>query len=122
MDTVTPDAAGLCFAPTSCPVERTLRVLSGRWKPVILYNLRGGPQRFNALRRRIPEITQRMLTQHLRELEADGILDRRVREVVPPHVEYSLTPLGLTLTPILEAMAAWGSARVREEAGAKAAA
>jgi DNA-binding HxlR family transcriptional regulator len=109
MDTVPLPVHGR--APTDCPVDRTLRVLSGRWKAVILYRLQHGPQRFNALRRQIPAVTQRMLTQHLRELEADGILHRRVFEVVPPHVEYSMTPLGLTLLPILDAMAAWGLAR-----------
>ncbi len=114
MDTGPSPIQGL--APTDCPVDRTMRVLSGRWKALILYHLRHGPQRFNALRRQIPAITQRMLTQHLRELEADGILHRRVFEVVPPHVEYSMTPLGLTLLPILDAMAAWGLAQSTEPA------
>jgi DNA-binding HxlR family transcriptional regulator len=122
MNTVTPLDGRAPFVPTACPVDRTLRVMSGRWKAVILYNLRDGPRRFNEMRRLIPQITQRMLTQHLRELEADGILNRRVLEVVPPHVEYSLTPLGGTLMPIMEAMADWGLAREREEAGAGAAA
>ncbi len=121
MNTVTPMDSAPPFVPTACPVDRTLRVLSGRWKAMILYNLRSGPRRFNELRRLIPR-SQRMLTQHLRELQADGILDRQVMEIVPPHVEYSLTPLGQTLMPIMEAMEDWGRARLREETGQGAAA
>lgn len=91
-----------------CPVSTTLDVLGGRWKPLILFHLAQGPARFNVLRRLIPGVTQRMLTAHLRELEADGVVRRRVFDVVPPHVEYSLTPLGFSLSPILDAMAQWG--------------
>jgi len=120
MDTVTPMDARPPFVPTDCPVDRTMRVLSGRWKPLILYHLRLGPRRFNELRRLIPTITQRMLTQHLRELEADGVIHRHVFEVVPPHVEYSLTDLGRSLMPILDAMADWGAARLAEDAAAAA--
>lgn len=96
--------------PENCPVERTLSVVGGRWKPLILFNLREGPRRFNELRRLMPRVTQRMLTQHLRELEADGIVLRNVLEKVPPHVEYSFTAKGRTLLPLLDAMAQWGSA------------
>jgi DNA-binding HxlR family transcriptional regulator len=120
MDTVSSQDRRPPFVPSACPVDRTLRVLSGPWKALILYNLRLGPRRFNELRRLIPAITQRMLTQHLRELEADGILHRHVHEVVPPHVEYSLTPLGLTLLPILDAMAVWGLHRLAEDAAVAA--
>ena len=87
MDTV----SGL--SPEQCPVDQTLRVIGGRWKALIIYYLRSGPKRFNALRRMMPLVTQRMLTQHLRELEADGVLHRKIFPVVPPHVEYSLSPL-----------------------------
>ncbi|WP_139276447.1 winged helix-turn-helix transcriptional regulator [Pararhizobium antarcticum] len=66
------------------------------------------PRRFNELRRLMPSVTQRMLTQHLRELETDGILHREVRAQVPPHVEYSFTDKGMSLLPILNAMAQWG--------------
>jgi DNA-binding HxlR family transcriptional regulator len=96
--------------PSWCPVEVTLGVIGGKWKALIVYNLRQGPARFNVLRRLIPDVTQRMLTQHLRELEADGLISRTVHAVVPPHVEYALTTLGHTLTPVLDAMAAWGFA------------
>jgi DNA-binding HxlR family transcriptional regulator len=104
-----------CLHPDHCPVDRTLRVIGGRWKALILYHLRGGPKRFNVLRRMIPAITQRMLTQHLRELEADGIIIRRIFPVVPPHVEYSLSDQGRSLLPVLDAMAAWGAARMTDE-------
>lgn len=91
-----------------CPVTYTLQKIGGRWKPLILYHLQQGPRRYGQLRKDIPAITEKMLVQHLRELEADGIVGREVKPVVPPHVEYSLTELGSTLSPILNAMAKWG--------------
>lgn len=105
-----------CADPNRCPVEVTLSAIGGKWKALILYHAIGGPRRFNELRRLMPSVTQRMLTQHLRELEADGILLRNVRAQVPPHVEYSLTQKGRSLVPILEAMAEWGKANAPEEA------
>lgn len=96
------------YADDYCPIEETIRVVGGSWKPVILYHLLTGPKRFNDLRRLIPRVTQRMLTLHLRELESDGIIDRQVLEQVPPHVEYSFTAKGQTLLPVLDAMAVWG--------------
>ena len=100
--------------PGHCPVETTLGVLGGRWKPRILYQLRERPRRFNELRRLIPKVTQRMLTQHLRELEADGVVVRTVHEQVPPHVEYSFSAKGRTLLPLLDALAEWGRANDRD--------
>lgn len=97
-----------CEKPGQCPVETTLDVIGGRWKPLLLYRLKEGTRRFNELGRLLPSITQRMLTQHLRELEADGLVARKVYPVIPPRVEYSLTPVGESLVPILEAMCAWG--------------
>ncbi len=120
MDTVTALPRPAPQVPADCPVDRTMRVLNGRWKALILFNLAPGPCRFNQLRRLIPAITQRMLTQHLRELENDGIVARHVHNVVPPHVEYSFTPLGLTLMPILEAMADWGQSQQSQDAGVAA--
>jgi DNA-binding HxlR family transcriptional regulator len=114
MDTV------MGLSPEQCPVDRTLRIIGGRWKALILYYLRGGPKRFNALRRMMPTVTQRMLTQHLRELEADGVIDRKIFPVVPPHVEYSLSPLGVSLLPVLDAMADWGALRAAEDAAVAA--
>ena len=107
-DTVAVDPS--CFDPDHCPVEKTLSVVGGRWKPLILFHIRHKACRFNELRRLMPTVTQRMLTQHLRELEADGIVLRRVLEQVPPHVEYSFTRKGRTLLPLLDAMAEWGNA------------
>lgn len=98
-----------CRIPTDCPVERTLAVIGGRWKPLILFHLRGGKRRFNELRRLMPTVTQRMLTQHLRELEADGVISRLVHPVIPPRVDYDFTVHGRTLLPILDAMAIWGN-------------
>lgn len=110
------------LALQQCPVERTLQVIGGRWKVLILYHLRSGPKRFNALRREIPAVTQRMLTQHLRELESDGVITRKVFVVVPPHVEYALSDLGLGLMPTMDAMADWGAARVAADTSTIAAA
>ncbi|MEQ8757089.1 MAG: helix-turn-helix domain-containing protein [Coleofasciculus sp. G1-WW12-02] len=92
----------------TCPVERTLEVIGGRWKVLILRELFEEVKRFGQLHRALHGITQKMLTQQLRELEADGIVHRQVYLQVPPKVEYSLTPLGESLKPILEAMHEWG--------------
>jgi DNA-binding HxlR family transcriptional regulator len=92
-----------------CSVEATLSLIDGKWKGVILYRLLGEPVRFNSLRRLIPGVTQRMLTNQLRELEADGLVVRTVYPGVPPKVEYSLSPLGATMQPILEALKVWGN-------------
>lgn len=91
-----------------CGVETTIAVVGGKWKPMILYALLSGPRRFGELTRLIPEITQRMLTLHLRELEEDGVIAREIYKQVPPKVEYSLTPLGRTVEPILSFMQQWG--------------
>ncbi|GIL39161.1 winged helix-turn-helix transcriptional regulator [Roseiterribacter gracilis] len=92
----------------ACPVEITLDVIGGRWKGVILYHLMNRTLRFNALRRALPNITQRMLTLQLRELERDGLVRRTVYAEVPPKVEYDLTEHGRSLTPLLHAMHDWG--------------
>jgi DNA-binding HxlR family transcriptional regulator len=94
---------------SNCPVETTLQVIAGRWKMVILYHLFEDTQRFSSLRRAIPGVTQKMLTQQLRELERDGVVSRRVYAEVPPRVEYSLTPLGRSLEPVMTAMCRWGT-------------
>lgn len=92
----------------TCAVETTLGIISGRWKVLIIRELLVGTQRFNQLHRSLPGITQKMLTQQLRELEEDGIILRQVYPQVPPKVEYSLTPLGESLDPVLQAMHEWG--------------
>lgn len=93
----------------ACPVTSTISVVGGKWKALILYHLIPETRRFNQLMRLMPEITQRMLTLQLRELEADNIVKREVYPVVPPKVEYSLTPLGLTLVPLINIMRDWGA-------------
>lgn len=96
-----------------CPVEATLSFLDGKWKGVILYHLlEEGTLRFNELRRRIPSVTQRMLTKQLRELEEAGLVSRTVHPVVPPHVDYALTPLGESMRPVVMALEAWGKQHV----------
>jgi DNA-binding HxlR family transcriptional regulator len=91
----------------SCLVETTLAVIGGRWKVLILQQLLESVQRFNQLRRALAGITHKTLTQQLREMEADGIISRKVYPQIPPKVEYSLTPLGKTLRPVLTAMHTW---------------
>lgn len=93
----------------NCPVAATLHLIGGKYKALLLWHLSGRVLRFNQLRQLVPEATPKMLTQQLRELEQDGLINRKVYPVVPPKVEYSLTPLGESLFPILKAMYEWGS-------------
>lgn len=93
-----------------CPVERVIAVFGGKWKPAVIYALEtNGTLRFNELRRLIPGVSQRMLTQQLRELERDGIISREHFPEIPPRVEYSLTKLGETLQPVGQAIDDWGN-------------
>jgi len=94
----------------ACPVTFTVDVIGGKWKSLILFHLITQKRRFNELRRLMPEITQRMLTLQLRELETDRIIHREIYREVPPKVEYSLAPLGETLIPLITAMREWGAA------------
>lgn len=96
------------LAELRCPVTHTLDLIGGRWKSTILYHLMAGTKRYSELRRCIPPISEKMLIQQLKELEADGLVERRVHQVVPPHTDYSLSPTGQDLTPVLNAMAMWG--------------
>lgn len=91
-----------------CPVTFTLDRIGGRWKPLIIYHLSNGKKRYNELKKLIPDISEKMLIQHLRELEHDNLVSRLVMPVVPPHVEYDLTKPGKGMGPILHAMADWG--------------
>jgi DNA-binding HxlR family transcriptional regulator len=91
-----------------CPAERTLDIIGGRWKVLILWQLFAGEKRFSELFRALAGITQKMLTQQLRELEKDGIVHRQVYPQIPPKVEYSLTPMGESLRPVVDAMCEWG--------------
>jgi len=91
----------------SCPVETTLGILSGRWTVMIIHQLLEGTKRFNQLQRELAGITHRTLSKQLREMEAQGLVERHDYREIPPRVEYSLTPLGLTLRDILQAMHVW---------------
>ena len=95
-----------------CPVEATLALIGGKWKGVVLWHLLQGTLRFNEIRRRLPNVTQRMLTNQLRELETDGFVIRTVYPEVPPKVEYSLSERGRSLEPVILALKAWGEANV----------
>lgn len=102
-----------------CSVQSTADVIGGKWKPLILYHLERGTRRFSELQRLIPQTTKKMLTKHLRELERDEIIHRKVFAQVPPRVEYSLTKHGQSLRPILRLMSAWGK-RHRAQYGPRA--
>lgn len=91
-----------------CPVETALDVIDGKWKILILWYLRRDTKRFNELQKLMPRITQKMLSNKLKELEEDGIINREVYAVVPPKVEYSLTEYGKSLKPILKQLYLWG--------------
>ncbi|MFO0983805.1 MAG: helix-turn-helix domain-containing protein [Planctomycetota bacterium] len=101
-----------------CPVEAAIDVFGGKWKPVILWWLNQRTHRFAELRRAIPGITEKVLTQQLRELERDGIVARRAYPTVPPRIEYSLTDYGQSLKRALRAICEWGRIHI-ERIGAK---
>lgn len=92
-----------------CSVDKTLKLIGGKWKIVILWHLSQGKHRFSELDKKIDGVTQKMLTQSLRELERDGLVDRKVYPIVPPKVEYSLTKSGKSLEKALKELDAWGS-------------
>lgn len=93
----------------ACPVATTVQLIGSKWKILIIRNLMQRPWRFNELRRDLAGISQKVLTDSLRSMEEDGIITRTVYPEVPPRVEYALSELGLSLRPIIEAMAEWGS-------------
>lgn len=118
--------------PTSCPmggdaldapppeIAAALGVFSGKWKLMILCQLAKRVARFNELKRTIPGVTQHMLTASLRELEANGIVQRTIYAEVPPRVEYRMTPHGRSLKPVIEALANWGRLHLKRQAARKA--
>lgn len=101
-------------------VEATLEVIGGKWKPVILFHLTFGKRRNSELLSLIPQITQKMLTQHLRELEEEGIIVRKIYNQVPPKVEYELSEYGWSLKEILHLMCRWGDAQIERKYGESA--
>lgn len=90
-----------------CPVSYVMNKIGGYWKPIILYQLMSGPKRYSELKRAIPVITEKMLIQHLKQLQHDNLISRKAEPVVPPFVTYALTEAGHELTPVLVAMADW---------------
>ncbi len=101
-------------ALTQCPVTYTLEKIGGRWKPIIIFNLMSGTKRYSELKKLIPAITEKMLIQHLKQLENDNLVQRKAKPVIPPFVEYSLTDSGKDLHIVLEAMVDWAN-KNREE-------
>ncbi len=100
--------------PYFCGIDAAMDVVTGKWKSLILWELRQhGPRRFAELRRSLPGVSEKMLVQHLREMEEDGLVHREVYRQVPPKVEYSLTEHGVSLDKALEALGEWGVARMR---------
>jgi DNA-binding HxlR family transcriptional regulator len=93
-----------------CPVQASINVLSGKWKVQILWHLFFGPHRFAKLRKKLPKISEKVLTDQLRQLETDGVLDRRITSTIPPQVTYSLNAEGEKLIPLMETLCNWGSA------------
>jgi len=93
----------------SCPIGETLGMIAGRWKPEILWHLKSQVMRFNQLHRAIGGVSQKMLTQQLRELQRDGLIERKQYEEIPPRVEYSLTELADSLKPLFDSMVNWSN-------------
>ncbi|MDI9394066.1 MAG: helix-turn-helix domain-containing protein [Euryarchaeota archaeon] len=98
-----------------CPVEATLDVIGGKWKPIILWQLKAEKLRFSGLQQCMKGISPKMLTKQLRELEEAGLVLREVYPVIPPRVEYSLTEFGKTVLPVLDALCEWGSKYLQRE-------
>lgn len=98
-----------------CPITAMLELIGGKWKPIILYNLTSGTRRFGQIDVRIPGISRKVLTEQLRELEEDGLISRKQYNEIPPRVEYSLTELGKSLSPVFKEMAIWGKEHVLEK-------
>jgi len=98
-----------------CPIEATIALIGGKYKTLILWNILEKTLRFSELRRAVPCATPKMLTQQLRDLEKDGLVNRKVFPVVPPKVEYSLTDFGRSMKPVLEAMYSWGSEYLQQK-------
>ncbi|OOQ61500.1 winged helix-turn-helix transcriptional regulator [Mucilaginibacter pedocola] len=105
------------FAFNQCPVTYIMQRIGGHWKPIILFHLLTGSKRYNELKRAIPTITEKMLIQHLKQLENDNLVVRVAKPVVPPYVTYSLSESGERLRPVLHAMANWAIEDAEVNAG-----
>lgn len=103
----------------SCPVEVTLDVIGGKWKPIILWNIRKDVLRFSEIQKAIPAVNSKTLTKQLRELEEDHVIKRTIYPEIPPRVEYSITEFGTSLIPIIQALCDWGSRYIGTECQAK---
>ena len=101
----------------ACPVETTLTLISSKWKVLIVRDLLAGTKRFGELQRSVGNVSQKVLTAQLREMEEDGLVDRKAYPEVPPRVEYSLTELGRSLEPVLSALWNWGETYQSKNAG-----
>ncbi len=108
------------YAKLECPIMATMAMISDKWKVLIICKLKKGTLRFNELRRELKGVTQRVLTHQLRELEADGLVKRTIFAEVPPRVEYTLTPLGTTLIPVLDHLERWAQEHAEELMAARA--
>jgi len=97
-----------------CPVATTVDLIGNKWKLLIMRELLTGTKRFNEMHKAITGISQKVLTENLRKMEEDGIIDRKVYAVVPPKVEYSLSELGDSLRPIIDSMSDWGTAYIKD--------
>ena len=103
------------FTPGICPVVYCMNIISGKWKPSILYMIRTDRNRYSLLQKNIPEISKQTLTNQLREMEADGIIERTIFAEIPPRVEYKITEYGKTLLPIIDSMYQWGKQNMKTE-------
>jgi DNA-binding HxlR family transcriptional regulator len=101
------------FNPTNCAVTYCMNIIGGKWKPVIIHLIRNNVNRYSLMQKGMPEASKQTLTNQLRELETDGVIERIVFAEVPPRVEYRITPFGSTLLPIIDAMRAWGRNTIR---------
>ena len=99
---------------TGCGLNATLRIISGKWKPLVLFFLRNGPKRYGELKRLIPGVSDKVLIQSLKDLEADRVLARTDYREVPPRVDYALTPLGRSLADAIVPLCTWGTENIAE--------
>ncbi|MEN0087254.1 MAG: helix-turn-helix domain-containing protein [Pseudomonadota bacterium] len=100
-------------ATTTCPVQTSVEIIGGKWKPGLLYRMKSGPLRLSELRRQMPWVSERVLIRQLKELVTDGILERRDYGEVPPRVDYRLTKYGWTVVPLVGALAEWGAVHLK---------